>query len=201
MLNSPASNPNQTEFLSAAELRTAFEAFSAADSLRLEKAGQYLGRKCRTDGNELLGEAVLRALNGNRRCPRHLSALHFLIGVMKSLASEIIEKRNRDPLAKRIDNDPRLPSSILACFPADQPNPEQALMVSEEDEFMKAVVADIEALFANDKEAQQVLAGVMNGTPAEQVRKRCSMDLSTYNSARRRIRRRIDKKFPSGWNR
>ncbi len=201
MAKSRLSNPGEPEFRSVTDLRTAFESFEAADSLRLEKAGRYLGWKCRTNGGELLGESVMRALNGDRRCPRHLPAAQFLIGVMKSLASEIIEKRNSDPLAKRTEEDPHSPSGFMACYPTDQPNPEEMLMVNEEEEYMKVVVADIEALFASDEEAQQILRGEMIGMSAAKIREHGSMDQSTYNTARKRIRRRIDKKYPSGWNR
>ena len=201
MAKSRLSSPGEPDFLSVTDLRTAFESFEAADSLRLEKAGRYLGWKCRTDGGELLGEAVMRALNGDRRCPRHLAVVPFLIGVMKSLASEIIAKRNSDPLAKRIGEDPHSPSGFLASSPTDELNPEEALMVRQEEEYMETLVAEIEALFANDEQAQLILDGAMNGLSAEEIRESGALDRSTYNTARKRIRRRIDKKYPNGWDR
>ena len=195
------SSPGEPDFLSVTELRSAFESYEAEDSLRLDKAGRYLGWKCRTDGGELLGEAVMRALNGDRRCPRHLPTVPFLIGVMKSLASEIIEKRSADPLAKRIGEDPHSLTGILASSPTDELNPEEALMVRQEAEYMETLVTKIEALFANDEQAQHVLKGEMNGLSAAEVRESRAMDRSTYNTARKRIRRRIDKKYPNGWDR
>lgn len=201
MVKSRSRNPDQHELLSVTDLRAAFQSFAAADSLRLEKAGRYLGWKCRTDGGELLGEAVMRALNGDRRCPRQLPAVQFLIGVMKSLASEIIEKRKSDQLANPTNENPLSPSGLLTCFATELPGPEELLLAKEEEEYMKAVVADIEALFVNDEQAQQVLMGEMIGMSAEEIRKHGSMDRSTYNTARRRIRRRIDKNYPRGWNR
>ncbi len=154
MVKSRSRKPDQHELLSVTDVRAAFQSFAAADNLRLEKAGRYLGWKCRTDGDELLGEAVMRALNGDRRCPRHLPAVQFLIGVMKSLASEIIEKRNSDPLAYPTNQNSLSPSGLLACFATELPGPEELLLAKEEEEYMKAVVADIEALFANDEQAQ-----------------------------------------------
>ena len=36
---------------------------------------------------------------------------------------------------------------------------------------------------------------------AEEIRESGALDRSTYNTARKRIRRRIDKKYPNGWDR
>lgn len=201
MVKSRLSSPGEGEFFNVTDLRAAFESFEAADSLRLDKAGRYLGWKCRTDGGELLGEAVMRALNGDRRCPRHLATVPFLIGVMKSLASEINGNRHSDPLANRTGEDPRSPTGFLATNPTDEPNPEEALMVRQEEEHMEALVAEIESLFADDEQAQQVLMGEMIGRLAEEIRAHGSMDRSTYKTARKRIRRRIDRQYPSGWDR
>ena len=201
MVKSRSSSPGESDYLGVADLRTAFESFGAADSLRHDKAGRYLGWKCRTDGGELIGEAVMRALNGDRRCPRDLPAVQFLIGVMRSLASEIIEKRNSDPLARRTGDDPHAPSGSLARRPAEQPNPEEALMATRQEEAMQDLVREIEALFVGDDAALRVLRGQMIGMSAEEIREQGAIDRSAYNTARRRIRRRIDKEYPDGWNR
>ncbi len=74
-------------------------------------------------------------------------------------------------------------------------------MVTQQEETMQALVSEIEALFADDEEARQVLSGQMIGMSAEEIRKQGSMEQSTYNTARRRIRRRIDREYPNGWNR
>ena len=201
MLNTRSSSAEQNECLSPAELRTALGALGTADSLRLEKAGRYLGWKCQTESDELLGEAVLRALNGNRRCPKHLPVALFLIGVMKSLASEIIEKRNSDPLANRTNDDAHSPSGLLACSAPVQLDPEELLMEKQEEEYMKVLVADIESLFVDDEDARQILTSQLNGMSAMEIREQSSMSQSAYNTTRRKIRRRIDKAYPRGWNR
>ena len=93
----------------------------------------------------------MRALNGDRRCPRDLPAVPFLVGVMKSLASEIIAKRNSDPLAKRIGEDPHSPSGFLASRPTDELNPEEALMLRQEEEYMKNLIAEIDKKYPNGR--------------------------------------------------
>jgi DNA-directed RNA polymerase specialized sigma24 family protein len=192
---------DQIDVLGVTDLRVAFESFEAADLLRLNAAGRYFGWKCQTDGAELLGEAVVRALNGTRRCPRHVAATTFLIGVMKSLASEIIEKRGADPLSRIVADDTFSPDGLLASEPTPAPNPEDALAIKEAEEGMAALVMEIESLFADDAEALTILRGEMNGLSAEEIREDGAIKEIAYNSARRRIRRRIDKAYPNGWNR
>ncbi len=192
---------DESDAFSVADLKSAIESFDAADSLRLGKAGRYLGWKCQTDGDELLSEAIMRALNGDRRCPKDVSVVRFLVGVMKSLTSEFIEKRNTDPLTQQSSNSLHAPLGSLACHLDERPNPEEALEVVRQEEAMEALVHDIEALFVGDDEALRVLRGQMNELSPEEVRRQGLMDQSTYNTARRRIRRRIDKEFPNGWSR
>ena len=71
-------------------------------------------------------------------------------------------------------------------------------MLRQEEEYMKNLIAEIGDLFANDQQAELVLNGTMNGLSAEEIRESGAMDRSTYNTTRKRIRRRIDKKYPNG---
>ena len=57
----------------------------------------------------------------------------------------------------------------------------------------------LEELFADDDEAQLILMGEMDELTAEEIREIGEIDATTYASARRRMRRRIDKEFPDGW--
>ena len=66
---------------------------------------------------------------------------------------------------------------------------------------MAALVCEIEALFADDEQARTILRGEMNGLSAEEIRARGAIGELAYDTARRRIRRRIDKAYPNGWNR
>jgi hypothetical protein len=56
--------------LSPEEIRSAIERFSDADWLRLRKAAQYFSGRSGREWRELQNEALLRSLDGRRRCPR-----------------------------------------------------------------------------------------------------------------------------------
>ena len=189
------------KILSIAELRAAFESFSDADEVRLEKAARYLKWKCGVEIDELINEAVMRALNGDRRCRRDLPPVVFLIGVMKSLASDIIAKRKTDPIAKRAVGDAGSTSGPLAAEPSADPNPEEALIAKEERERAAAVKEELEDLFADNERALMVLWGEMGDLSAEEIREQTGMDKTTYASARRHVRRKIDRHYPNGWRR
>src|SRR5665213_2076798 len=59
---------DQAESLTVDELRDAIRSFSRADNLRLRKAGCLFSDGTELDWKSLLQEAVLRVLDGTRRC-------------------------------------------------------------------------------------------------------------------------------------
>ena len=55
------------------------------------------------------------------------------------------------------------------------------------------------SLFEDDEIGQVILEGMMEGVEGEELRKVTDLDNTAYQSKRRLIRRRIDKKLPKGW--
>ena len=55
------------------------------------------------------------------------------------------------------------------------------------------------SLFEDDEIAQVILEGMMEGIDGEELWKLTDLDMTAYQSKRRLIRRRIDKRFPRGW--
>ena len=201
MSKSQSSRPSDTDHFSVMELRETFESLGDAEYLKLNKAAGYLGWKCGLEGDELLGEAMMCALKGNRHCRRDLPPFVFLVGIMKSFASEVIAKRETDPLAEHLGDDAVSATGPLATSPSDDLNPEEVLIAREEQEHAAVVVGELEALFADDEKAQLILMGKMDDMTAEEIRELGEMDKTTYATARRRMRRKIDRHYPKGWRR
>lgn len=191
--------PERQSSLSTADLRTVFKAFGKAEILRLKKAARFFGWRCRTDGDELLGEAFERALTGRRKCKRGLDPLVFLVGAMKSIASEINKGRKEGPVQLGMAEPSSPVHDLLPDSPRDEASPEDALVLKENQDHAAGMVAKLEELFANDGEAQLILMGTMDDLSAEEIREIGEMDMTTYATARRRMRRKIDKAFPDGW--
>ena len=61
------------------------------------------------------------------------------------------------------------------------------------------MTACLVSLFEDDEIAQVILEGMMEGIEGEELRKLTELDKTAYQSKRRLIRRRIEKRFPKGW--
>jgi hypothetical protein len=84
--------------LSIAEARVRLTRLARVELIRLGGlAGCYAVGLGRDALDELLGEAITRALEGRRAWPKDLAAVPFLAGVMRSIADEWRSKGSRDP--------------------------------------------------------------------------------------------------------
>ena len=80
------------------------------------------------------------------------------------------------------------------------PDPSQGLeaqIIGEED--ATRIRCDILALFDDDQLAHDIVEGTMEYLTAEELRELTGIDKTTYDSKRKLIRRRINKKYPGGW--
>jgi RNA polymerase sigma-70 factor (ECF subfamily) len=179
--------------LSREEIEQAIRDFSTADWNRLHKVAQYLCRGRTLDPNDLLQEALTRAIDGSRTCPRNVAALRFLSEAMRSIASDTAEADRRQlefravPL---IDQD-----GTAIDVPDREPNPEERLIGLGE---AKGMSAEILALFADDLIAQTIVLGIMEDMDGEELRALTELDKTAFASKRRLIRRRITNAFPRG---
>ena len=55
------------------------------------------------------------------------------------------------------------------------------------------------SLFEDDEIAQVILEGMMEGIEGEELQELTDLDNTAYQSKRRLIRRRINRKYPEGW--
>ncbi len=123
----------------------------------------------------------------------------FLVGVIRSVTSEINKSKERDPLYMAMTESSSLTQDLLAGIPSDEGSPEEALVVKENQDHAERTVARVEEVFANDDEAQLILMGTMDELTPKEIREIGGMDTTTYASARRRMKRKLSKEFPDGW--
>jgi DNA-directed RNA polymerase specialized sigma24 family protein len=156
------------------DVGAALAALSEEDLLRLRAIARLRARSL-PDGmswSDLLHEAVLRALTGARPWPPGLSLVAFLAGVMRSIGDEQWRRHRR-----RRD----LPA-LSDSGGAD--DPERTCAAAE------ALVA-IQRLFLSDTAALKVIAGLMSGMVAEDIRRHYDLTAVEYDTTRRRIRRTL----------
>src|SRR5215471_20826943 len=98
-------DPIRTEIAAAPVSSTeavarALAALTPADLLRLKRMAQLRARMLPgLEWEELLNEALLRALDGSRRWPEGVPLLSFIAGIMRSLVDGRAQERRR--LAER----------------------------------------------------------------------------------------------------
>lgn len=144
--------------------------------------------------DDLLQEAVARALDGTRSCPRTVAPATFLYNVMRSIASAAWEARNLRPRVASIDA--AGVDKVVATLKSPGRSMEES-MVAEED--LSSRLEALMKVFKDDADALCVVMGDLDGLEAEDIRGVCSLDKTTYPTVRRRIRRTIERAFPQGW--
>jgi DNA-directed RNA polymerase specialized sigma24 family protein len=144
------------EHLSASECNVALVALTSNNeqSLRIFKiARRYAGSDL--DAEELVQEAFVRILDGERIWPRGLDATPFVIKVIQSIASEIRSKRKRrEPYMITTGE---IPEDTLQC-PA--PTAAELLELIQQDAAMRARMLEY---FRDDPEIRTLAEALLEG--------------------------------------
>jgi hypothetical protein len=155
--------------LSHAEVVASIQALSDGDKTALMKIARVYARKTPYSHEDLFQEALCRVLSGARVWPRDLPTLSFLVGVVRSIASEW----KSEPLGEVSD--------------AADPRTGEGRAIASID------VARIVALFADDPVAQTIVIGIMEGARGQELMALSGLNRTDYESKRTKIRRRIEK--------
>lgn len=182
------------------EMRLAVAALSDVDLLKLERAAVWLTSRRSISPDDLLQEAICRSLEGARRCPRGVRLVAFVINAMRSILSSHQKASAGDPIelatpvSALSEGDDEI--DPLANIRDSAPTPEQQLLAEDEANQMKA---GLHRLFDDDPVAELVLLDIFAGLTAEEARADLQLDETEYATIRRRIRRRINQRYPEGW--
>jgi DNA-directed RNA polymerase specialized sigma24 family protein len=174
-----------------AEIAAAIRGLSPAQWARLRAiAGHYRALGCPMEAKDLLQEAFRRALD-ERNCPVHVDIVRFLDLAMRSIRDGELKRAKRRP--------------VLICgLPLageDAPIPEpldpapRLLTADDEAGVRERKRQEVIGLFADDPAAQVIVEGIMEGMRGEDLRALTDLDPTAYESKRRLIRRRIEKRF------
>lgn len=181
-------NAPEREYLRADEIGPAFDGLSGDDKLKLYAVEAILRRGTGFGKGDLLREAICRALDGERHCPRDVPFMAFLVMTMKSIASHARKKESRTVACA----DPPEPASMDGSATATAPSPEDAMVIT-------SVLDEIHAQFEDDKEATLVLMGWAEGLRGKALREETGLDQAALDYAAKRIRAGARKLYPDGW--
>jgi len=155
----------------------ALEIVTAMDLLRLKVIARLHARGLppEIDWCDLLQEAISRVLDGSRPKPEGVPVVAFLAGVMRSIKTEHWRRARRK--ARQL---PKLQVDMDA--EAEVYTPERTTIAIQQ-------LARITALFADDRQVRQVIAGLHQGHTPEEICAQHNMSKTDYDSTRKRMRR------------
>jgi hypothetical protein len=167
---------------------TLCETFTDADWLRLKRAAWYFSYegRCGRDWTDLQNEALVRTLDGRRKCPRHVSVLTFLGNVIRSIASE------SDDLDKTLRSDELevAENTVTGAIALKAPPDPLASTFDAKRLFKEAV-----DLFEGDTVAQTLFEGDVDGLEGQELRDLVGLTQTEFDSKRRYVRRRLNAHF------
>jgi DNA-directed RNA polymerase specialized sigma24 family protein len=191
-----------TRIIRPTETALALKLVTEMDLLRLKTLARLHARALPPDVSweDLLQEALTRVLTGDRKVPSGVSAVAFLAGVMRSLRSEHWRRfeaargsgtgRRRVGAPSEYRAYPTRAAALRAVAreageDADPAaDPERSVVAMQE---LKA----IERLFADDPVVLGIIDRLGEGLAPEQIRSALGLSKTDYDSARRRMRRRL----------
>lgn len=208
-----SSNPPSQQHATVIELAAAIQQLTDAERRRLDRKARVLAFGTEyAEGQELLNEAVKRALIGasntpkpgerGRPWPKNVHIVAFLSMTMQSIAngSHHSVRQRVDRKMEAISGDDGESNDRLHEFDLYTPGVDEELITQQESQTQQAIVdadvAAIEAHFAQDDDVSSILEGEKEDMSPAEVREMFDMTKTQYDTARRRMRRGIDKLMP-----
>jgi len=183
---------SNTDVFSATELRSEIESFRDIDYARLSKKAIALAPGTGMEPNDLLQEALFRALKekGGRNCPCNVNPAIFLGNVMRSIATHARLDWAREVPACTTGEDE---SGPIENTPDSAPSPEEATIAHLD---YGRIIDRLEEMFRDDPKAQAIIIGDMEGWTPDEIREMEPMSTKEYDTARKRVRRSLLREFP-----
>jgi hypothetical protein len=173
--------------LSIAEARVRLTRLARAEIIRLGGLARLYAVGLGRDAlDELLGEAITRALEGRRAWPRDLAAIPFLAGVMRSIADEWRSKGSRDPLrliGAEIDDEEALPRNDS----------------HEKHVAIRRLIEKIREKLSGEPLLLHVFELRLNEKSAAEIQSALGLDTNAFDRATRALKRRLVEIFPDGY--
>ncbi len=174
-----------SSYLTLSEVRGALNRLRAPEIVRLSLLAQHWARGLRRhDQDDMMNEAFDRVLSGRRPWPSDVPLPAFLSGVMRSIASQWRREDWREPLLERDEQD--TPDGT-----------EHDLTAGHE---FNDLLFRMRQVLADDPEASGVLNHVLDDTDRAEAQSALSLDATSYDTARRRMVRKLIKVFGPEWD-
>lgn len=191
----PEPNPPDKEYWETEAIMLLLDGLSEANWIRLKKVAAYRSLFVPVGADDLLQEAIVRALSGERRCPKEVTIVKFLAETMRSIASASAKSFSKKPGSVQLSDFEE--HSILQSATQEKPKSIEEIICSEGE--AKEIKEKIFGLFEQDEIATMILMGRVEEMPANEIQSMLGIDQVKYQSKSKYIRRTINKNFPNGW--
>lgn len=181
---------DDSNYLTLAEVATALDAVTDADFRRLMKHSAFMALSVPgMSGNDLLHEAVVRLLAGERRWRHGVDAGATIYKIMLSIAKDTRDQAKNAPIDRFAavsdgteddDEDGAPQRTVNAIAPG---TPETIAGINEIFEMLNKVV---------DGDAEEaVLLSWVEGLSAKEAAQGAGIDMKDYDAARKRLERKV----------
>ena len=163
------------------EIAREIAALADTDLLRLKAIARLRARGLPgLEWADILHESILRLLNGSRRRPEGVPLAAVLAMIMRSIADEHwrLVRRERSILVTANG------TALDQADESSEANPERVAAAAQ-------TLAGLDRLFAQDAVVLNIMAGLAEGLSAVEIRSRYGLSETTYDTARRRMRRAL----------
>lgn len=184
----------------ALRIESAVAAAGDADMLRLyRKAAYLLPGTGLNDSEELFNEAIVRTLEGTRQWPADVSFEAYIWMVMKSIADgeRNLSHRTNELLANDMASTGDEPQEDLINGFGDAALAVENVLIDQDAQ--QKMVADLETIenhFKGDEAVTLVIMALEDGIPPRDLASDYGMSSTQYESARKKLRRGVDRLFP-----
>ena len=166
---------------------------SRGDRDRLLRIEKYFSGRARMTAEDLLQEAIVRVLNGDRTYRPDLDTVRFLAGVMKSIANGEVKKKRRREDAGAFETTVVDFGLFAQQQRDDKPTPEEDLIDCESTQQSDAKFHEwLQDEFDGDDETLMVLFAMFEGLSGQKLCEATGVTKDRLATIRRRIRRKMN---------
>jgi hypothetical protein len=179
------------------EIVAAIEALTTADHLRLRSYALHRAGMLRRTGldkgdSDLLQIAIEHTLSGRRHWNKESSSfVDYLLGAIKSISNNwcrTLEQHGHflESDMTTVSEDGRA-TEPLSEVPSPRPNPEEALVIKEQEEMIRRELDRIEQLVADRPLAALIISERRRGTPRTEIQEVFNLSHTQYETLTRWI--------------
>lgn len=162
------------------------------------------------EAGDVIADVYERFLAGTRRWPKGVEIAVCFKNAVRSVISDLWEQNERafrqhhspldadgapaDPFEAVLD-----PTDGRPMEPLLVEDPVSELVALAEQKKLADILEEIESAFAKDDAVTAILIGLEQGLRAEEIQESFGLSETAYDTARKRLRRHLNKNYPNQW--